>query len=79
MVDGQPKAGFDTPSKKLEFFSDTLANWGWPEKENVIPWSVRSHVHPDNIDREKGEMILLPNFRLPTLIHTRSRKCKMAV
>jgi hypothetical protein len=29
MVDGQPKAGFDTPSKKLEFFSDTLSNWGW--------------------------------------------------
>jgi len=76
MVDGLPKAGFGTPSKKLEFFSDTLANWGWSEKENVIPWSVRSHVHPDNIDREKGEMILLPNFRLPTLIHTRSANAK---
>jgi len=76
MVDGQPKAGFDTPSKKLEFFSDTLANWGWREKENVIPWSVKSHVHPDFIDREKGEMILLPNFRLPTLIHTRSANAK---
>ena len=76
MVDGQPKAGFGTPSKKLEFFSDTLAKWGWSEKENVIPWSVRSHVHPDNIDREKGEMILLPNFRLPTLIHTRSANAK---
>ncbi|HKJ39934.1 MAG TPA: molybdopterin dinucleotide binding domain-containing protein, partial [Anaerolineales bacterium] len=76
MVDGQPKAGFGTPSKKLEFFSDTLANWGWSEKENVIPWSVKSHIHPDNIDREKGEMILLPNFRLPTLIHTRSANAK---
>jgi len=76
MVDGQPKAGFGTPSKKLEFFSDTLANWGWSEKENVIPWSVKSHVHPDSIDREKGEMILLPNFRLPTLIHTRSANAK---
>ena len=76
MVDGQPKAGFDTPSKKLEFFSDTLANWGWSEKENVIPWSVKSHVHPDTIDRSKGEMILLPNFRLPTLIHTRSANAK---
>ena len=76
MVDGQPKAGFGTPSKKLEFFSDTLAKWGWSEKENVIPWSVRSHVHPDNIDRSKGEMILLPNFRLPTLIHTRSANAK---
>jgi anaerobic selenocysteine-containing dehydrogenase len=76
MVEGQPKAGFDTPSKKLEFFSQTIHDWGWPEKENVIPWSVRSHVHPDNINREKGEMILLPNFRLPTLIHTRSANAK---
>jgi len=79
MVDGQPKAGFDTPSKKLEFFSDTLASWGWPEKENVIPWTLKSHVHPDFIDREKGEMILLPNFRLPTLIHTRSANAKWLV
>jgi anaerobic selenocysteine-containing dehydrogenase len=75
-IDGEAKVGFDTPSKKLEFFSDTLANWGWAEKENVIPWTIKSHVHPDFIDREKGEMILLPNFRLPTLIHTRSANAK---
>jgi len=75
-VDGVVTPGFETPSKKLEFFSDTLANWGWSEKENVIPWSVKSHVHPDTIDRSKGEMILLPNFRLPTLIHTRSANAK---
>jgi len=75
-VDGVVTAGFDTPSKKLEFFSDTLASWGWSEKQNVIPWSVKSHVHPENIDRSKGEMILLPNFRLPTLIHTRSANAK---
>jgi anaerobic selenocysteine-containing dehydrogenase len=76
MVDGQPQFGFDTPSRKLEFFSPTLSTWGWDEKQYVIPWSVKSHVHPDNIDREKGEMILLPNFRLPTLIHTRSANAK---
>ena len=75
-IDGEAKVGFDTPSKKLEFFSETLSQWGWNEKENVIPWTVKSHVHPDNIDREKGEMILLPNFRLPTLIHTRSANSK---
>ncbi|MEW6406155.1 MAG: molybdopterin dinucleotide binding domain-containing protein, partial [Chloroflexota bacterium] len=75
-VDGVVTPGFETPSKKLEFFSDTLANWGWSEKENVIPWTVKSHVHPDNVNREKGEMILLPNFRLPTLIHTRSANAK---
>jgi anaerobic selenocysteine-containing dehydrogenase len=60
----------------LEFFSPTLAEWGWNEKQYVIPWSVKSHVHPDQLDLEKGEMILLPNFRLPTLIHTRSANAK---
>jgi anaerobic selenocysteine-containing dehydrogenase len=75
-IDGEVKVGFDTPSRKLEFFSPTLSAWGWDEKQYVIPWSVKSHVHPDNIDRERGEMILLPNFRLPTLIHTRSANAK---
>jgi anaerobic selenocysteine-containing dehydrogenase len=75
-VDGEVKVGFDTPSRKLEFFSPTLSAWGWDEKQYVIPWSLKSHVHPDNIDRDKGEMILLPNFRLPTLIHTRSANAK---
>ena len=75
-VDGLFRAGFDTPSRKLEFFSDTLSQWGWSEKENVIPWILKSHVDPAFIDRAKGEMILLPNFRLPTLIHTRSANAK---
>ena len=68
--------GFNTPSRKLEFYSPTLAGWGWPEKEYTIPWPLKSHVSPDNIHREKGEMLLLPNFRLPTLIHTRSANAK---
>jgi anaerobic selenocysteine-containing dehydrogenase len=76
MVAGQPKTGFGTPSRKLEFYSRTVAEWGWPEQEYVIPWPLKSHVHPDNIDRQKGEMVLLPNFRLPTLIHTRSANAK---
>ncbi len=75
-VDGERKVGFDTPSRKLEFFSETLYAWGWPEREYTIPWPLKSHVHPDHIDRQKGEMILLPNFRLPTLIHTRSANAK---
>jgi anaerobic selenocysteine-containing dehydrogenase len=33
-------------------------------------------VHPDTIDRANGEMLLLPTFRLPTLIHTRSANAK---
>jgi anaerobic selenocysteine-containing dehydrogenase len=75
-IDGVQRAGFGTPSKKLEFFSTTLRDWGWPEKQHVIPWPLQSHVHPDRIDRSKGEMLLLPNFRLPTLIHTRSANAK---
>ncbi|MCB9420109.1 MAG: molybdopterin-dependent oxidoreductase [Ardenticatenaceae bacterium] len=76
MVDGKPKVGLNTPSRKLEFFSPTLYNWGWPEREYTIPWTLKSHVHPDNIEFEKGGMLLLPNFRLPTLIHTRSANAK---
>ncbi len=76
MVDGRAKVGLNTPSRKLEFFSPTLYDWGWPEREYTIPWTLKSHVHPDNIEFDKGGMLLLPNFRLPTLIHTRSANAK---
>jgi anaerobic selenocysteine-containing dehydrogenase len=33
-------------------------------------------VHPQGLNVEKGEMVLLPTFRLPTLIHTRSGNAK---
>jgi anaerobic selenocysteine-containing dehydrogenase len=75
-VNGTMRKGFGTPSKKLEFFSSTLHDWGWNEQDYTIPWPLESHVHPDHIDRNKGEMILLPTFRLPTLIHTRSANAK---
>jgi anaerobic selenocysteine-containing dehydrogenase len=75
-VDGVQRKGFGTPSGKLEFFSPTMHAWGWKEREYTIPWTLESHVAPRHIDRNKGEMILLPNFRLPTLIHTRSANCK---
>ena len=76
MVDGVARLGHATPSRKLEFFSPTLREWGWKELEYVIPWHLDSHVHPDRIDRASGEMLLLPTFRLPTLIHTRSANAK---
>ncbi|HZD03770.1 MAG TPA: molybdopterin dinucleotide binding domain-containing protein, partial [Longimicrobiales bacterium] len=76
IVDGVARRGFDTPSRKLEFYSPTLRDWGWPELEHVVPWAIESQVHPDRIDREKGEMLLLPTFRLPTLVHTRSANAK---
>ena len=73
-IDGKPCVGFPTPSRKLEFFSRTLKDWKWPE--HAIPGYIKSHVHPDEIDLNAGEMLLLPTFRLPTLIHTRSGNAK---
>jgi anaerobic selenocysteine-containing dehydrogenase len=73
-IDGIARTGFPTPSRKLEFFSKTLKEWKWPEY--AIPAYIRSHVHRDYIDRSKGEMLLLPTFRLPTLVHTRSGNAK---
>ncbi|HYL60949.1 MAG TPA: molybdopterin-dependent oxidoreductase, partial [Candidatus Acidoferrales bacterium] len=73
-IDGQKFVGFPTPSRKLEFYSKTLKDWRWPEYS--VPIYVRSHVHWSNIDTARGEMLLLPTFRLPTLIHTRSGNAK---
>jgi anaerobic selenocysteine-containing dehydrogenase len=73
-INGQVHAGFPTPSRKLEFYSRTLKEWGWADY--VIPTYVKSHVHQDNIDTSKGEMLLLPTFRLPNLIHSRSGNAK---
>ncbi len=69
-VDGIRRAGFNTPSRKLEFYSPTLAAWGWPE--HAIPNYSPGHVYWRDLDRGANEFDLLPNFRLPTLIHTRS-------
>lgn len=76
VVDGVAKIGFLTPSRKLELLSATLVDWGWGDKEHAVPWPLESHVSPASVDRAGGEMILLPNFRLPTLIHTRSANAK---
>jgi anaerobic selenocysteine-containing dehydrogenase len=73
-VDGRAAAGFPTPSRKLEFYSKTLKDWKWGD--HAVPTYARSHVHWSEIDRTKGEMLLLPTFRLPTLIHSRSGNAK---
>jgi anaerobic selenocysteine-containing dehydrogenase len=71
-VDGEIRRGFPTPSGRLEFFSTTLAEWGWPEY--AIPTYIKSHVHPDNL--EPDQTILISTFRLPIQIHTRSANAK---
>ncbi len=71
-VDGEILRGFPTPSGKLEFWSSTLASWGWPEY--AIPTYIRSHVHPEVMDSD--QMCLISTFRLPVQIHTRSANAK---
>lgn len=73
-VDGKPRVGFPTPSKRQEFFSQTISDWGWPEF--VVPTYVKSHIHQNNIDRDLNEFVLVPTYRLPTLIHSRSGNAK---
>jgi anaerobic selenocysteine-containing dehydrogenase len=73
-IDGELKAGFPTPSMKLELFSTTLKDWGWPEY--ATPKWIPSHVHWEDLDLAGNERILLPTFRIPTLIHTRSGNSK---
>jgi molydopterin dinucleotide binding protein len=72
MVDGVVRRGFPTPSGRLEFWSSTLAAWGWPE--HALPGYIRSHVHPSRL--VEGQVVLLSTFRLPTQIHTRSANAK---
>jgi anaerobic selenocysteine-containing dehydrogenase len=72
VVDGRIVRGFPTPSGRLEFYSRTLAQWGWPEY--ALPIYIKSHIHPDRL--EPGEMPLIPTFRLPVQIHTRSANAK---
>lgn len=73
-IEGEVVAGFPTPSRKLEIYSRTLSDWGW--EGEALPGYIRSHVARSEMDAEKGEMVLVPTFRLPTLIHTRSGNAK---
>lgn len=74
VADGEPRHGFNTPSKKLEIYSETMDDWGWPEYS--LPEYIESHVHRKHLNRDRGEYVLVPTFRLPTLIHTRSANAK---
>jgi anaerobic selenocysteine-containing dehydrogenase len=75
LVNGIAMTGFATSSRRLEFHAQTLVDWGWPEY--ATPGYVPGHVHWRSLKREAArpgddEFDLLPNFRLPTLVHTRS-------
>ncbi|MDH5397734.1 MAG: molybdopterin-dependent oxidoreductase [Cyclobacteriaceae bacterium] len=74
MAGDKPVVGFPTPSRKQEFFSQTMIDWKWPEYD--IPTYIKSHVHPEKMDFAKGDFPLVPTFRLPVLIHSRSGNAK---
>jgi len=71
-VDGVVRRGFPTPSGRLEFYSRTMADWGW--REHALPGYARSHVHPSVM--EPDQMVLISTFRLPVQIHTRGGNAK---
>ncbi|MGH3096957.1 MAG: molybdopterin-dependent oxidoreductase [Streptosporangiales bacterium] len=73
-ADGDATAGWLTPSRKLEIYSNAIADFGWPE--HATPGYIESHVSYRSLDHEAGELVLVPTFRLPTLIHTRSGNAK---
>ncbi|RMG06630.1 MAG: formate dehydrogenase [Planctomycetota bacterium] len=72
LVDGVRRRGFATPSGKIEIHSPTLAEWGWPE--HALPGAVTSQVARERLSAD--ELCLVPTFRLPVLIHTRSGNAK---
>ena len=74
MDDGTRRAGFKTPSGKLELYSPTMTEW--QRGDIACPEYIRSHIHWRELNQEQGERVLLPTFRLPTLIHTRSGNAK---
>jgi anaerobic selenocysteine-containing dehydrogenase len=71
-VDNGILRGFPTPSGRLEFFSKTLKDWGW--QEYALPTYIRSHIHHTQLAAD--QMTLIPTFRLPVQIHTRSANAK---
>ena len=97
MVEDEAVVGYGTPSRKLELFSKTMADWKWPEF--ALPEYYRSHIHRSAQAASQGKAeedfnpqymptvewpkdsngdvyTLLPIFRLPNLVHTRSGNAK---
>ena len=85
-MDGKLYQGFHTLSRKLEFFSEWLAeDWKWPEyavpiyprneKEQEKMIHLITQVHHKFIKKE-NEFALNTIYRLPYMIHTRSVNSK---
>ncbi len=53
-----------TPSRRLEIYSTTMRDFGRPDQ--AVPGYIESHVSRRRIDLDRGEVVLVPTFRLPT-------------
>ncbi|MCB9524237.1 MAG: molybdopterin-dependent oxidoreductase [Myxococcales bacterium] len=82
---GEWEEGFETPSRKLDFYAAWMKDWGWPEYSvPIYPVTdaqkqqmehVVSHVHHAYMT-EPNAFALNTIFRLPYNIHTRSVNSK---
>ena len=52
MIEGKARTGFDSPSRKQEFFSQTMVDWKWPEHR--LPGYIKSHIHAEKMESEIG-------------------------
>jgi len=85
-TDGKKMEGFATNDKKLDFFSEWVADdWKWPEY--AIPFYPRNEGEKKNMEhivshvnhmymKEENSYALNTVFRLPYNIHTRSANSK---
>jgi hypothetical protein len=51
-----------------------MHDWGW--EDEAIPGYLKTHVYWRDMDIAGNERVLVPIFRLPTLIHSRSGNAK---
>ena len=56
--------GYPTPSRKQEIFSQTMVDFGYPE-HSTPGYRIKSHVHPDYLDKEKMSMFFYQIFVFP--------------
>lgn len=69
-VERVPIRGFNTPSRKLEPYSETIAGWGLARER--YPELPSPMVHHSLIDDVCGEYVLLRTYGPPTLSRSRS-------
>ena len=74
MVADKAVAGYNTPSRKLEIFSKTMADWKWPEF--TLPEYYRSHIHRSA--QAASVWRFIPRFQ-PLSMHRPSYGQKMPV